>query len=65
VRINPNTLGVDYRYDLAEDTYADYQLEDTLDELTFLDDIDRSVLVSIERGHYVIWLLPCGDARQD
>jgi hypothetical protein len=58
VRINPNTLGVDYRYDKV---YADYRLEDTLDELTFLDDIDESVLVPIEHDHYVIWMLPSGD----
>jgi hypothetical protein len=45
--------------------YADYQLEDTLVELTFLDDIDKSVLVPIEHGHYVIWMLPSGDTGQD
>jgi hypothetical protein len=65
IRINPNTLGLDYRYDLGEDVYADYQLEDTLDELTFLDDIDKSVLVPTEGGHYVIWMLPSGDTGQD
>ena len=65
VRVNPNTLGVDYRYDLGEDVYADYQLEDTLDALTFLDDIDKSVLVPIEHGHYVIWMLPFGDTGHD
>jgi len=65
VRVNPNTLGVDYRYDLGEDVYADYQLEDTLDALTFLDDIDKSVLVPIEHGHYVIWTLPFGDTGHD
>jgi hypothetical protein len=65
VRVNPNTLAVDYRYDLEEDVYADYELEDTLEELTFLDDIDRSVLVTIEHGQYVVWMLPSGDTRQD
>jgi len=65
VRVNPNTLGVDYRNDLEEDVYADYQLEDRLDELTFLDDIDRSVLVPIEHGHYVLWMLPSGDTGHD
>ena len=65
VRVNPKTLGVDYRYDLGEDVYADYQLEDTLDALTFLDDIDKSVLVPIEQGHYVIWMLPFGDTGHD
>jgi hypothetical protein len=65
VRINPNTLAIDYRYDLGEDVYADYQLEDTLEELTFLDDIDKSVLVPIEHGHYVIWMLTCGDTGHD
>jgi hypothetical protein len=65
VRINPNTLGIDYRYDLGEDVYADYQLEDMLDEFTFLDEINKSVLVPIEQGHYVIWMLPSGDPDED
>jgi hypothetical protein len=65
VRINPNTLAVDYRYDLGEDVYADYQLEDTLEELTFLNDIDKSVLVTVGQGHYVIWMLPAGDSGED
>jgi hypothetical protein len=65
VRINPNTLGINYRDDLAEDVFADYQLEDILDELTFLDDIEKSVLVAIEHGHYVIWMLPFSDTCQD
>ncbi len=58
VRLNPRTLAVDYRADLNEDIYADYEIEGTLDELTVLDDIDRSVLVPIEGGHYVVWMLP-------
>lgn len=61
VRLNPNTLGVDYRYDLGEDVYAGYQLEEMLDEFTFIDDLDKAVLVPIEHGHYVIWMLPSGD----
>ena len=64
-QICADTLGVDYRNDLEEDVYADYQLEDTLDELTFLDDIDKSALVSIDHGHYVIWMLPSGDTCHD
>ena len=58
VRLNPSTLSVDYRADLEEGIYGDYQLEDMLDELTFLDDIDKSVLVPIEGGYYVIWMMP-------
>jgi hypothetical protein len=65
VRVNPNTLGIDYRYDLGEDVYADFQLDEMLDEFTFLDDIDKSVLVPIEHGHYVIWMLPSGATGQD
>jgi hypothetical protein len=61
VRINPRTLSVDYRNDLEEEVYADYQLEDMLDELTFLDDLDQSVLVPMAGGSYVIWMMPAGD----
>lgn len=65
VRMNPNTLAVDYRYDLGEDVYADYQLEDTLEELTFLDDIEKSVLVPLGQGQYVVWMLPSANTSGD
>ena len=61
VRLNPNTLAVDYQTEVEEEIYADYQLEDMLDELTFLDEIDKSVLVPMADGHYVIWMIPSGD----
>ena len=63
VRLNRNTLAIDYRTDVAEDIYADYQLEGMLDELTFLDDIDKSVLVPIEGAHYVVWMVPFSGDR--
>jgi hypothetical protein len=65
VRLNPNTLAVDYRADLNEDVYADYEVESILDELTVLDDIDKSVLVPIAGGHYVIGMLPFSDAGRE
>jgi hypothetical protein len=65
VRLNPNTLAVDYRDDVQENVYADYQLEDRVDELTFLDDIDKSVLVPIGGAHYVIWMMPFSYAGRD
>jgi hypothetical protein len=65
VRLNPGSLSVDYRRDLEEEIYGDYQLEDMLDELTFLDDIDKSVLVPIDGGHYVIWMMPFSRAGRD
>ncbi len=65
VRLNPNTLAVDYRADLNEDIYADYEVESMLDELTVLDDIDKSVLVPIAGGHYVVWMLPFSDAGRE
>jgi hypothetical protein len=58
VRLSPSTLAVDYRADLNQDVYADYEIEGTLDELTVLNDIDKSVLVPIAGGHYVVWMLP-------
>ncbi len=65
VRLDPLTLAVDYRADLQEEVYADYQLEDMLDELTFLEDIDKTVLVPMAAGHYVIWMMPFGAAGRD
>ena len=65
VRINPRTLSVDYRRDLEEGIYAEYQLEDMLDELTFLDDLDQSVLVPMAGGSYVVWMVPAGDTGED
>jgi len=65
VRINPGTMAIDYKRDLDQDVYADYQLEEMLDELTFLDDIDRSVLVPMEGGNYVVWMMPFSNAPTD
>jgi hypothetical protein len=62
VRLNPNSLAVDYRADLQETVYADYQLEGILDELTFMDDIDKSVLVAAGGSQYVIWMMPFSQA---
>lgn len=64
VRLNPSTLAIDYRADIEEDIYDEYQLEDRLDELTFLDDIDKSVLVPMAGGYYVVWMLPYSDVRE-
>jgi hypothetical protein len=65
IRINPRTLAADYRTNLDEEVYADSQIEDMLDELTFLDDIDQSVLVSMEGGSYVVWMMPYRDTHDD
>ena len=62
MRINPRTLSVDYRQELDEDVYADYRLEELLDELTFMDAIDKSVLVPMGGGAYVLWMTPDSDA---
>jgi hypothetical protein len=69
VRISPRTLGVAYRIDLDDDVYSDCHVEGMLDELTFLEEIDQSVidqsvLVPLSGGSYVIWLMPfAGDER--
>jgi hypothetical protein len=65
MRINPNTLAIDYRHYVDEEAYEDYQLEEMLDELTFMDDIDKSVLVPMGGAHYVIWMMPFSTAGQD
>ena len=65
VRINPTTLGVDYRPDLDEEVYAEYQLDDLVDDLTFLDDLDASVLVPMGNGDYVIWMMPFADLPEE
>lgn len=60
VRVNPNHLRVDFRPDLGKAVYADYPLELMLDELTFFDDIDRSAVVRLESGSYILWMVPAG-----
>jgi hypothetical protein len=61
VRVNPSHAQVDYRADLDEAVYADYQLEVMLDELNVFDNVDRSVMVPLESGNYVIWMVPSAD----
>ena len=64
VRVRKADLQVDFRVDLdEEEAYADYPLEAMLDELDFFDDFDRSVVVPLESGNYVIWMVPSGDER--
>lgn len=65
VRIDPTTLAVDYRPDLDEDIYAEYQLDEMVDDLTFLDDLDASVLVPIASGSYVLWVMPFVELDED
>lgn len=65
VRINPSTLSVDYRADLDEAVYAEYQLEEMVDDLTFLDELDASVLVPMGAGEYVVWMMPYADLEEE
>jgi hypothetical protein len=58
MRINPRTLAIDYQPDVDQDVYADYQLEEMLDELTFMEDIDKSSLVPMSGAAYVLWMMP-------
>lgn len=64
IRINPTSLAIDYRINLGDDIYDTLQLEDMLEGLTLLDDIDRSVLILNEQGHYVIWMMPWHDTGE-
>ena len=50
---------------MAEEVYADYELETMLEELTFLEDIDRSVLVPIADASYVVWVMPFSETGRD
>jgi hypothetical protein len=65
MRINPSTLAIDYRKDVDEEVYDEYQLEEMLDELTFMDDIDKSVLVPMGGAHYVVWMMPISSLPVD
>lgn len=65
IRVSTATLAIDYRPDLEEEIYADLQLEEMLSELTFAEDIDRSVLVPMETGNYVVWMIPHGTSPRN
>ena len=65
VRLDPTTLSVDYRPDLDESAYAEYQLDELVDDLTFLDDLDASVLVPMGDGEYVVWMMPFSNLGED
>ena len=60
VRVSPRPLQVDFRADLKKYVYADHELEVMLEELSFFGSIDRSVVVPLESGNYVIWMVPFG-----
>ncbi len=61
LRVNPSHAQVDFRADLDEAVYADYQLEVMLDELNVFDNVDRSAVVPLESGDYVIWMVPSAE----
>ena len=67
VRVSPRSLRVDFRADLKKNVYADHELEVMLEELSFFvnffDSIDQSVIVPLESGTYVIWMVPSGKER--
>jgi hypothetical protein len=58
VRVDRDTLSVDFRADVDEDCYADYDLDVMLDELEFFDDIDAAGLLVLDTGNYVVWMVP-------
>jgi hypothetical protein len=64
LRVNPVTLAVDYRRDLDEEIYADLQLEEIFDEVTFLADIHRSALFEIEGSSYVFRMTPFSKSNE-
>jgi hypothetical protein len=58
IRIDPDTLMVDFRESVGEDIYEPYDLDLMLDDLEFFDDIDAAGLVTLASGSYVIWMVP-------
>jgi hypothetical protein len=64
IRIDPTTLAIDYRLNLGDDIYDAYLLEEMVEEMTFLEDIDQSVLVPNERGQYLIWMFPSRNSEE-
>jgi hypothetical protein len=61
IRVNPSHVQVDFRANLDEAVYADYQLGVMLEELNVFDNVDRSAVVPLESGNYVIWMVPSAD----
>jgi hypothetical protein len=64
LRIDPSSLEVDYRDDVDEEAYEDYDLDDMLEDLTARDDLDASVLVPMNGASYVVWMMPYLDADE-
>ena len=65
VRVSRSNLQVDFRPDLdEEETYAGFLLEEMLEELEFFDEFDRSALVSLTSGDYVMWMTPASNVNR-
>ena len=58
MRIDLDSLEPDFRADLEEDNYADHRIYDIFEELIFLDNFDRSSVLSLESGNYIFWMAP-------
>ena len=50
MRISLDRLEPDFRDDLEEEVYADHRIFVIFDELVFLDNFDRSSVLSLESG---------------
>lgn len=59
IRVHRTSLQVDVRADLDEqDAYAEFALEEMLEELEFFGEFGPSATVVLNDAHYVVWVVP-------
>jgi len=58
VRINLESMEVDFRSSVGEWIYADLRLDVMLEELMFFSDFDRTAAITVAGSHYILWMVP-------
>jgi hypothetical protein len=60
VRVDPIGLGPDYRSEIQQHVYDDYELTAMLDMVLELIDLGEPSILQLKTGRYVMWMLPSG-----
>ena len=60
VRIDPVRFGPDYRSEVQQHVYDDYELAQMLELVLELLDLSEPSVLQLETGRYIMWMIPSG-----
>lgn len=63
IRIDPITMGADFRDDLSRSVYANHRVQDLLEDVGEHTEITDASLLHLSSGRYVLIMLPSTETR--